>query len=82
MSTDRSILRNFNSGMQDPFYVHLYVAPFVLSSQRFYLLHISPLLTRVSRQEYADARIHSSEMDIEFTFKVVTGCDTGSPYAS
>jgi len=46
------------------------------------LLHISPLLARVSHQEYADARIHSSEMDIEFTFKVVTECDTDSLYAS
>lgn len=57
-------------------------APFVLSSQGFYLLHISPLLARISRQEYVDARIHPSEMDMEFTFKVVTNSsNTDLPYA-
>jgi len=78
-SINTSKLQHWNAGSV----LHTFVcAPFVLSSQWFYLLHISPLLTRISRQEYVDARIHSSEMDIEFTFKVVTGCDTNSPYAS
>lgn len=68
---DRSILRDFSLRNARSILLHTFVcAAFVLISWRFYLLHtFSP----VARENFTPKirRVSLSEMDIEFTFKVV-----------